>query len=234
MIENLKQVEPTEEQVKPTSETKQVKPTQPEAKDAPLGKYTEEEFQKAQSGWGRQVTLSKAETEKVKAELDEAKLIREQAEAELSTLQREHEDLLADDPEKRRAYIDRQAISRAKVEHVQKETELKRREFEAEQKIQSASLAVKAVEVSRESGIPISDLEDCKTEEAMENKSLKFQIAKLGEAKEPDETTLKIDTAISTAVGSASFEHIRDEMIKNPSNDAIMRRYMEAKKAREG
>ena len=37
-----------------------------------------------------------------------------------------------------------------------------------------------------------------------------------------------------TIGGSASFEKIRDEMIKNPSNDAKMRAYLEAKKAREG
>lgn len=37
-----------------------------------------------------------------------------------------------------------------------------------------------------------------------------------------------------TSMGSASFERIRDEMIKNPSNDAKMRAYIEAKKAHEG
>ena len=36
-----------------------------------------------------------------------------------------------------------------------------------------------------------------------------------------------------TSLGSASFEKIRDEMIKNPSNDAKMKRYIEAKKARD-
>lgn len=45
--------------------------------------------------------------------------------------------------------------------------------------------------------------------------------------------TLKPDSS-RTIGGSASFEKIRDDMIKNPSNDAKMRRYMEAKKAQQG
>jgi len=236
-MENLKQVEPTGEQAKPTSEKKQVEPTPPKAKDATLGKtYTEEEFQKAQSGWGRQVTLAKAEVKQVKAEALEAKLLKDQAEAELVAIQREHEDMLTDDPEKRQAYSDRRAIARAKADLARKEAELQRKDYEAEQKIQSAALAVKAVEVSRETGIPISELENCSTEAGMENAGLKFQLAKI-EEKGTETPPPVIDSAVSSATGGAewSMEKIR-EMSKTPKGLAEFTKNLDAilKASREG
>jgi len=123
----------------------------------------------------------------------------------LATVQREHEELIADDPEKRTAYLDRRAISRDKAEVAQEKAEAKRLKLESEQKLQAASLAVKAVEVSREYGISISDLESCGTEEAMENKGLKFQLTKLGEAKEPEKEAPQFDSGVSSAGGGGTL-----------------------------
>ena len=53
-------------------------------------------------------------------------------------------------------------------------------------------------------------------------------LPKLSETK-----TLLADSG-KTIGGDANFVKIRDEMIKNPSDDAKMKRYMEAKKARGG
>jgi len=64
------------------------------------------------------------------------------------------------------------------------------------------------------------------SKEAMED--LAKELLQKGEKK-----TLKTVTG-ETIGGGSSFEQIRDAMIKNPSNDAIMKRYIEAKKARDG
>ncbi|KKN71825.1 hypothetical protein LCGC14_0416790 [marine sediment metagenome] len=51
-------------------------------------------------------------------------------------------------------------------------------------------------------------------------------------SKTPEKPPLKSDDG-TTLGGGASFEQIRDAMIKHPSNDAIMKRYIEAKAERD-
>ena len=58
-------------------------------------------------------------------------------------------------------------------------------------------------------------------------------IAELSFTKKEVGSTLVGDSGV-TSGGGLSFERIRDAMIKNPSNDKIMQRYLEAKKARDG
>lgn len=221
-MDNLEQVAKPEEQPKPSSEKEQVSVASKESKDTTLGKpITEtEEFKKAQSGWDKQISLAKAETEKLRKSM-------EQRDSSYQRLEQAHEKLLSEDPEALEGYRRSKSQAAWEAERDRRDADLTLRESEVERDKEINRLALKAFEVAQ-TGVPIDELRACTTEREME------LVAKLYQKPKEPEATPQIDPAVSTAEGSANWEQIRDDMIKNPSNDTIMRRYMETKKAREG
>ncbi len=158
--------------------------------------------------------------QKATARLD--KMIQDQDDAELKA----HEG----DPEKLSAIGERQKRRMAEGKLADAESELseeKAKTAEAQEAGAQHTKERNAREVATRLGVDAKTLikfTDGSTE-AMEE--LAKSLPKKGETK-----PLLVDSS-KTIGGGSSFEQIRDEMIKNPSDDAKMRRYMEATKTKK-
>ena len=206
MVENLEGVKV--EEVKPTSEEKETKPTT--QTEPTIRTYTQKELDEA-VGKGRastqsQLSLSQAEASRVKAEAEQYKASAEAIELELQDLQKQHDDLVskqfADDPEARQAYTDRRAIAEEKRQAAKDLTEAKGKLLEAQKLAWSVGMARKADALVKETGIEASELETCQTEEEMEVKALRFKMTKEPEVKEAP----KFDSIVSSGGGGLSDE----------------------------
>lgn len=205
MTSELEQVAKPEEQPKPSSEKEQVEVTPKESKDTTLGKtYTEEEYKKAQSGWDKQITLSKDETQKAQAETEKLRQAIERRDASFQKLEALYEKQIGDqDTEALEGY--RRAKSQAvwEAERDRREADLVARESELEETKRLASLSLRAFEIAQEFGVPIAELKTCTTEREMELVAKLYQKPK----EEPKVETPKIDPAVSTAraVGTSNL-----------------------------
>ena len=204
MVEDLKGDETKVEGGKPTLE-KGEKPTIPEAKPT-LRTYSQKELDEA-VGKGRastqsQLSLSKAESKKLQAEIERYKTENASQKAYDESLRKEVEEALADDPERKQAYMNR-------LIHLQREQELAKREQEAENKLYEAELkgydlrmASKANEVIVKYGVPLDQLADATTEEELELRGVNYKLAQL-ETKETEKTP-KFESGISSGGGTPS------------------------------
>ena len=159
--------------------TEEVKAPSEEEKPT-LRTYTEEEFGKAQSSWDRQIALSKAEAKKVSSELEQFKAEQKHSEAYIQSLKEEMARLAdaSEDPDLKKSYISRMASLEREMKIKQKDAEAERKLYEAEMIAWSARMAQRATALTKETGIDVKELEDCKTEEEMEVKALRFQLGK--------------------------------------------------------
>jgi hypothetical protein len=129
------------------------------------------------------------------------------------------EKFLSDDPEARQAFVDRKAISEARRQVAKEKAEAERKLYDAEMLVWASKMKEKASELSRETGIPIDDLEGCNTEEEMEVKALRYEKlhSKPVESPKPPATpTPRADSGISTTVGGK----LTHEMIEEMSTEA--------------
>ena len=166
--------------------TEEVKAPSEEEKPT-LRTYTEEEFGKAQSSWDRQIALSKAEAKKVSSELEQFKAEQKHSEAYIQSLKEEMARLAdaSEDPDVKKSYISRMASLEREMKIKQKEAEAERKLYEAEMIAWSARMAQRATALTKETGIDVKELEDCKTEEEMEVKALRFQLGKPKQEEKP-------------------------------------------------
>jgi len=196
---NLEQVASPEEQPKPSSEKEKVEVTPKETKDATLGKtYTEEEFKKAQSGWDKQITLSKADAQKAQTETEKLRRVMERSNASYQKLEIAHEKLIGEhDPEALDGYKRAKSQAVWEAERDRREVELAAERSDIEQSREANRLALRAFEIAQEHSVPIDELKACTTEREME------LVAKLYQKPKEPETAPIIDSAISTASGGS-------------------------------
>lgn len=225
---NLQGIEAQKEEVKQTPKVEAEKSTATETKPTVEKLKTQEDFDravsKASETFSQKAALSQTEAEAQKVRADKAEGLAQKGQAEI-------ENLMAfkfqDTPDELEAW----KRSRRDAE-VAERTRLQGETNERERILLAASY--RALSLSQEHGIPIDELKATTEMEVLEKANAWFTKSRKAEPKpEEKEETPKIDPAVSTAEGSANFERIRDDMIKNPSNDAIMRRYLEAKKERD-
>lgn len=210
---NLEGEETTTEVTEPTTETKGEAST--ETKKEPTVGITESpEFRtaldralgKSTESLNKQVTLSKQGETAAKAEAKAANASITVIEGEVKDLQVALDDLVskqfADDDEGRRAYTDRRVIADERKEAAKKLAEAEGKLFEAGQKEQKLAMAIKATALMEETGVPLTEIENCTTEEEMEVKALRYKMNKEPEAKEPEKKEpKKFDSLTSTGGG---------------------------------
>ena len=199
MTENLEELKPEGEVEPKTPATEEKVETPPTAEPTLEKLYTQKE-QDAAVGKGvssiqSQLTLSKAEAAEAKANL-------ETLQADLQSLQGEHDDLVkqqfAEDPEAREAYKDKKAIAGAQRQLAKDTAEAQHKLYEAEKLVWAANMAKKANDLVQETGIDIKELEPCLTEEEMEVKALRYQASQVKEKPKPPS---KPDSGINSGVG---------------------------------
>ena len=190
--EVVQEVKPTEPKVEPTVPITETKEFRHEL-DKALGKGLE--------STNKQLSMQQAEAKAAKAEVAEHKASVEAVELELQDLRREQSELVekqfSEDPEARKAYVDRRSIADEKRVLAKKTAEAERKLYDAEKLGWAANMSRKADVLVKETGIGAKELENCKTEEEMEVKALRFQLNKEPEVKEPAKDP-KFDKSVST------------------------------------
>ena len=130
-------------------------------------------------------------------------------------MQREIDEALADDPERRKAYIDRIKALDREQKIAKKNAEAEDKLYQAEIRVWQAGMGLKAQELAREFPSLNLDLKEListsATEVEMENKVLRLASKK--ETKE--EGTLKFESGISSGRGGTDYNNMSpSELIK--------------------
>jgi hypothetical protein len=195
---------------KPTPEKGETAPTTPK-EEPTLGKtdtqkepeYDKKKFDaavgKATSSLQSKVDELTAEAERQKAETAYWKTAHDETDAELQKR-------LAEDPETLEGYKDKKARNQAWAEIERQKAEVKKMQEAAANEGRMIALAMKAKEVSENTGIPIEELHGLQYAEDMEIKGLQYKLQKAEEAKEApksEESEEKFDTAVSTGTGTS-------------------------------
>jgi len=214
---NLEGVKTPEETSKPTPEKEKAKVASKETKAPTLG-ISQEEFQKAQASWDRQITLAKAEAEKIKAkasaEVEELRGNLEDKQAELADVLREQEELVRqqEDPEIVKAYKSRVSMAAKERELARKEAKLARQIDQAREDANEARKAFRATEIMKEYGCPLEVIQRSDNEYQMELEALKWKMTQ-GVKTETEEglteTPLqKFNSGVSTGSSAPSFQDV--------------------------
>jgi len=201
MVEDLEGATPQVEVENPTPD-EGVKPTPPVVEPT-IRTYTQKELDEAVgkglSSVQSQLSLSKAEARKVQAEAEKHEATVKVMETELKSLREEYdrsvEQQFADDPEARKAFLDRRAIADSQRKLAWEKTELEHKLYDVELRDWRYEMDKRANELVAETGIDINEFAGSKTKEEMEVKALRFQIGK-----KPAETQ-KVDSLISSGTG---------------------------------
>ena len=207
-VEDLTPPEEGEKQTKPKEE-----PT--------VGKsYTEEEFRheldkalgKGLESINRQLSQRDKALAAKNAELEEVKKTSsrqlEDLQADLEDMKTEHQQALKalDDPDIKTAYTDRATLKKREREAARREKDAEDKLYKAELLVFQQGLEAKAKILNEETGIPIKELDDCKTEDEMEVKALRYRLShpdekKAKEPEEKEEEPPKFDSGASSGSG---------------------------------
>jgi len=204
---SLEEGKPNAEVAEPTP-TEGAKPTQEEK---PTISFTQKELDtavgKGVSSLQSQLSLSKAEIASTKANEDAAKADAKVLEDELHRTRREYDDFaskqLADDPDARKAFIDRRTIADGEMSLTKREKDAERKLYEANKMTEAVRMARKADALIKETGISLAELEDCRSEEEMEVRALRFQMTK-GAEKPEDKAPPKVESGV-TSTGTSKL-----------------------------
>jgi len=189
-------------------------------------------LREAQSGMDKRNRILIEESAKNKAEADSIKSMYDSVSLELKATQEQFDEamskVLGDDPDAKQAYFDRKALADEKRAVAQIKRDADARIKKAELLVRDVNMARKAVEVSNETGIPIEDLGDCKTEEAIEIAGLRYQAKnpKVEDVKTPDPSP-KIDSGKTTGRGGElTNEDVETMDLKDyASHPSVVARY---------
>ena len=211
MGKNLEEATPVVEEAKPTSEEKGAEPTTSKAEPT-IRTYTQKELDVA-VGKGRSTTQSQlllAETavSSAKADADASKASVAALTAQMQVMEKEIEEALVDDPDRRKVYISRMAGLEREQKVAKREAEAEAKVYAAELKEHDLAMALRAKELMEETGIPLAQLEGSLTQEELEIKALRFKVAQEPEVKKPEETP-QFDSGVSSG-GGRSFKQIEE------------------------
>jgi len=210
---------PAEEEQEPT--TGPEKPTVSITESKEFREAVDKAVGKGVSSIQSQLSLQRQAAETAKAEAEEHKANVAALTEELQDLRKEQDDLVSkqfvDDPEARRAYVDRRGLADTKRELAKKTAEAERKLYAAEKLAWSAGMARKADALVKETGINPKELEECQTEEEMEVKALRFKMTKEPEKKEPkkpgeEEEPPKFDSLKSSGPGGKISAEAQEKM----------------------
>ena len=179
-------------------------------KEKPTLKYSEGDFQRAVSkgleSTQKQLDLRQSEASKAKAEVEQHKAEIAARDAQIGAMQREVDEALADDPERREAYINRIAALDREQKIAKKNAEAEDKLYQAEIRLWQAGMGLKAQELDREFphlNLNLKELiSTSATEVEMENKVLRLASKK--ETREEEGETLKFESGISSGRGEIS------------------------------
>ena len=172
-------------------------PTTPKGEPTVEKTYTQSEHDKALGkgleSMNKQLSLRDKALAAATTELEElrstsaAKL--EDLQSDLADTQEEHRQALKaiDDPDIKTSYTDRTAMKKREREADRREKTAESKLLKAEKLVRSQGLEVKAIALNKETGIPLKELADCDSEDAMEVMSLRYQMANPPKKPEPQE-----------------------------------------------
>lgn len=191
MLDELEGAKALEVEVsEPTLEKEAVKQTEPK-KEPTVGKtYTDEEFRheldkalgKGLESINRQLSQRNKDLTAKNTELEEFKKTSsrqlEDLQADLEDIKSEHQEAIkaVDDPDIKTAYTDRATLKKREREAARREKDAEDKLYKAELLVFQQGLEAKAKILHEETGIPIKELEDCKTEDEMEVKALRYRL----------------------------------------------------------
>jgi len=199
--ENAEEAPLEETSTEPSKETK-----------APSLKETPEfvnALREAQSGWDRKIALEKAEKQAATAEVESVKAELESTMQVLKTIQAEYreavEKFTSDDPEARRAFVDRIAIAEERRKVAKEKADADRTFRAAALKEHASNMREKKQELIKDMGVPADELEGYETEMDMENAALRWKIAHPGVPERTDtpvnkNVPKKIDSGLNTGI----------------------------------
>ena len=188
--------DPQAEVVVPTQE-EGAESTTPKGEPTVEKTYTQSEHDKALGkgleSMNRQLSLRDKALTAATTELEElrststAKL--EDLQGNLEDAQDEHRQALKaiDDPDIKASYTDRAAMRKREREADRREKTAGDKLKKAETLVYKQGLEAKAKVLHEETGIPLKELDDCKTDDEMEVKSLRYQMANPPKKLEPQE-----------------------------------------------
>ena len=175
-------------------------------KEMPTLKYSEEDYERAVSkgvskgleSTQRQLDLRQGEVQKLTAEVERHKAEIVVRDARIQAMQKEVDEALADDPEKRDAYISRIKALEREQKLAEKDAEATDKLYKAEIRLWQAGMGLKAQELVREFpnlNLNLKELINTSaTEEEMENKVLRLA------SKKPEKPP-KFETGVSSGRG---------------------------------
>jgi len=191
--------DPQAEGDEPTPSGEGAEPTGPEGEPTVGKTYTETEFRheldkalgkgleslnRLLSKRDKDITAKSAEIEDLKSttsgRIDDLL-------AELEDTRREHQQALqaVDDPDVKKSYSDRVTLAKREREAARREKDAEAKLYKAEMLVHTVGLEAKAKALHDETGVPIKELSDCNTEDEMEVKALRYQVANAISGKQP-------------------------------------------------
>jgi len=176
-------------------------------KETPTLKYSEEDYERAVSkgvskgleSTQRQLDLRQGEVQKLTAEVEQHKAEIATRDARIQAMQKEVDEALADDPEKRDSYISRIAGLEREQKIAKKDAEAAEKLYKAELMLWQAGMGLKAQELDAEFpslNLNMKELINTSaTEEEMENKVLRLA------SKQEPEKPPKFESGVSSGGG---------------------------------
>ena len=208
--------DPQAEGAEPTQE-EGTTPTTPEGEPTVEKTYTQSELDKAigkgLESTNKQLSLREKAIATLTAELDELKSTStakiEDLQSNLEDIQDEHRDALkaVDDLDIKASYTDRTAMRKREREVARQEKIAEDKLKKAETLVYKQGLEAKAKLLHEETGIPLKELDECKTDDEMEVKSLRYQLSHPNEKPQEKEES-KFDSGISSGGGEGDISKL--------------------------
>ena len=221
MTENLEGDKTPNEGEQPTKEAaptqEEEKPTVSVTETPEFRKALDEALGKGLASTNKQLSLQKAEADKHRAVAEQYKVEMEVLSTQIKDIQSDYdkmmEERLTDDPEARRAFLDRKAIAEEKRQLAKEKAEAKKAQYDAEMLAYAVRMGQRAQELQVEFGIDIKDLEECQTEEEMEVKALRFKLTQTPE--KPEEPPPPVFAGPGSGKGGKDISQMTpDELLK--------------------
>jgi len=143
----------------------------------------------------------------------------EDLQANLEDTQSEHQQAMKalEDPDIKTAYTDRAILRKREREAARREKIAEDKLYKAETLVYKQGLEAKAKILHEETGIPIKELDDCKTDDEMEVKSLRYKLSHPDEKeaeKQRDTEEQKFDSGASSGSGGMPEHPTVEQMEK--------------------
>lgn len=212
---------PEAEVAKPTQETEGEKQTEQGNESTVEKTYTQSELDKALGKGLESINRQLSERNKALAakntELEDFKKTSsrqlEDLQADFDDTKSEHQEAIKalDDPDIKTSYTDRTSLRKREREAARREKDAEDKLNKAEKLVFQQGLEAKAKILHEETGIPVKELDECKTDDEMEVKALRYRLTHPTEnkAEEDGEESPKFDSNASS--GGTNLSNLSSE-----------------------